>query len=470
MMMTSSLLVFLSAAWAAPESGSSPFVLRTDDRVVFLGDTLTEGELDRRTQTTRPTYASYVETFVRVRYPKLKTVFLNAGWAGDTAERGLARLDRDVLSLKPTVVVVCYGLYDAGQKAYDKQLHERFQKAMTKLVERLREAGCRIYLMTPPSVDEHRNANLRRVAYNSVLSRYAETVRQIGQKFDVPVADWFAEITRQREARRKANANFSFSRFGMLPDAMGHVIGAVELLKVWNAEPLTVKIELNWHEKKATTTHGQAEAEAGDQPDQIKLHLRGCPMPWPVYSPIGRVMTHGWPGTDLIRILLYCKDAPDRITLSAGKYSRSRIALPVLGAQLVQGFNLAENEPFKSANQIVELWRYIDIKNNVRRHRWRDEEDRRPSSPELLEGHRKLMESYDAYYEGYRRIIDRLPRTLDLTLTLTAAKPATTRIAPRVRPGGKPVIRRVPGARRGVTTRPVRPLREQTGPAKPQAK
>ena len=48
--------------------------------------------------------------------------FFTSGWRDETATQGLARVDRDVLSLnpKPTVVIVQYGMYDAGLKAFEQ--------------------------------------------------------------------------------------------------------------------------------------------------------------------------------------------------------------------------------------------------------------------------------------------------------------------------------------------------------------
>ena len=72
------------------------FVLRQNDRIVFLGDSITEQQL----------YTNYVETYLATRYPELRLTFFNAGWGGDTSSGGTRRLERDVLALKPTVVSV----------------------------------------------------------------------------------------------------------------------------------------------------------------------------------------------------------------------------------------------------------------------------------------------------------------------------------------------------------------------------
>ena len=53
-----------------PLTARGEFALKEDDRVVFFGDTLAYWR-------TRG-FTEYVETFVRVRYPQLKTRFFNA--------------------------------------------------------------------------------------------------------------------------------------------------------------------------------------------------------------------------------------------------------------------------------------------------------------------------------------------------------------------------------------------------------
>ena len=68
------------------------FLLKDGDRVVFLGDSITE----------RGPYPRYVQQYIYCRYPDLNIRFFNAGWSGDTAKGALARLERDVFSLNPT--------------------------------------------------------------------------------------------------------------------------------------------------------------------------------------------------------------------------------------------------------------------------------------------------------------------------------------------------------------------------------
>src|SRR3954467_494109 len=51
------------------------FLIHDGDRVVFLGDSITEQRL----------YTTYIEGYTLARHPDWKLIFRNVGWGGDTA-------------------------------------------------------------------------------------------------------------------------------------------------------------------------------------------------------------------------------------------------------------------------------------------------------------------------------------------------------------------------------------------------
>ena len=71
---------------------------------------------------------------------------INAGISGDTAWGGLAWLERDVLSLNPDLVVVCYGLNDAG--AGENGL-ERYAESLAEILAKVKASGAEVIFMTP---------------------------------------------------------------------------------------------------------------------------------------------------------------------------------------------------------------------------------------------------------------------------------------------------------------------------------
>src|ERR1035437_5717127 len=91
-------LAFSAALFAQDISLSHDVALKSGDRVVFYGDSITDQRL----------YSVFAETFVHTRYPKLDVSFVHSGVGGDRVTGGWAgpielRLKRDVAPYKPTM-------------------------------------------------------------------------------------------------------------------------------------------------------------------------------------------------------------------------------------------------------------------------------------------------------------------------------------------------------------------------------
>ena len=85
-------------------------------------------------------YHEKVKHILGLLYPRVPISIINAGISGDRAEMGLKRVERDVLSYKPDIVVVCYGLNDSmlckeGMRVYIDSLKGIFEKIRSAGVE-----------------------------------------------------------------------------------------------------------------------------------------------------------------------------------------------------------------------------------------------------------------------------------------------------------------------------------------------
>src|SRR5260370_35972816 len=68
--------IFLTAFFGLITSVlAGEFLIKDGDRVVFLGDSITEQRL----------YTTYIEAYALTRHPDWKLTFRNVGWGGDTA-------------------------------------------------------------------------------------------------------------------------------------------------------------------------------------------------------------------------------------------------------------------------------------------------------------------------------------------------------------------------------------------------
>ncbi|MDR1437241.1 MAG: SGNH/GDSL hydrolase family protein, partial [Candidatus Symbiothrix sp.] len=92
----------------------SPF--KENDRVVFLGNSITDGGH----------YHSYIWLYYMTRFPGMPLTVLNAGVGGDRAEEMFKRLDGDVFSKKPTVLITTFGMNDSGYFEYNEEGAEEF--------------------------------------------------------------------------------------------------------------------------------------------------------------------------------------------------------------------------------------------------------------------------------------------------------------------------------------------------------
>src|SRR5688572_18262467 len=85
-------LILVVGALLASSARAEEFFFRDGDRVVMIGDSITEQHL----------YSNYVETWVSTRFLAWDITFRNVGIGGDRSVGGNGRFKRDVLAHKPT--------------------------------------------------------------------------------------------------------------------------------------------------------------------------------------------------------------------------------------------------------------------------------------------------------------------------------------------------------------------------------
>lgn len=130
---------------AALQAGS--FELADGDRVLFLGNTFVERDLKH----------NRLETLLTSRFHAKSLLFRNLGWDGDTVwgtsragfgreEDGFKQLQKQVGEVKPTVIVLAYGLNEsfAGEPGL-----ARFEDGLRRLLDALAPTRARIVMLGP---------------------------------------------------------------------------------------------------------------------------------------------------------------------------------------------------------------------------------------------------------------------------------------------------------------------------------
>lgn len=139
----------------------------------------------------RRAYPEMLEIAIKLAIPKANVTVINAGISGHTTQNGLERLDRDVLSKKPDLVTVSFGLNDMTRFT-----EEQFRKNLETIVARCREAKADVVLCTPNAV---LNTGGRPI---DKLERYCDVIRATARDLKLAVCDQY----RAGDAQRKQDA------------------------------------------------------------------------------------------------------------------------------------------------------------------------------------------------------------------------------------------------------------------------
>ncbi|MBR3928181.1 MAG: SGNH/GDSL hydrolase family protein [Clostridia bacterium] len=136
-------------------------------------------------------------------FPFAAPVIINAGVSGDKSYGGLERLERDVLSFKPDLVIVDFGLNDSMNKDVEGGL-ETYDKSMRAIFERVLALGAECILLTPNFMNKAVSPRLTEplfidiakeaavVQNTGILTRYVETAKKAALDVGVYVADAYA--------------------------------------------------------------------------------------------------------------------------------------------------------------------------------------------------------------------------------------------------------------------------------------
>ena len=156
------------------------FFFQPNDRIVFLGDSITE----------QYQYSTYVELYLTTRFPKGNMTFLNAGISGDTANGGAGRFKAQVLDEKPTAVTINFGMNDGGYGKFNPASNKVFVERTEAMLKAAKDAGVRVLLLSPNAVDRRNKSN--GAEYVVTQKQFYAPLAGSAAKFGFPFVDQFA--------------------------------------------------------------------------------------------------------------------------------------------------------------------------------------------------------------------------------------------------------------------------------------
>ena len=175
--------------------------------IAFFGDSVTHGcfyvyvknNIMETYVDTKSGYPEKVRYIFNTLYPDIPINIINSGISGDNATNGFKnRLERDVLSFNPDLVVVCFGLNDSmqGEKGLDE-----YKSSMSGIFKSVKEQGAEVILLTPnlmtdkveiPFGDELLDSSLKSViarVKEGWPARYINEAKKEAKLQNIPICD-----------------------------------------------------------------------------------------------------------------------------------------------------------------------------------------------------------------------------------------------------------------------------------------
>lgn len=183
--------------------------------IVFLGDSVTQGcfELYQKNDGCIETYFDPANAYHKklaeifaVLCPSVPINIINSGISGDNAVHACARIERDVLCYSPDLVVVCFGLNDAGRGIEGL---EDYKKSLAGIFKKLK--GTEVIFMTPNMMNTELSCHLKndaekeivrncmKLQNEGVMDAYMAAAREVCIENNVTICDCYAKWKRLSE-------------------------------------------------------------------------------------------------------------------------------------------------------------------------------------------------------------------------------------------------------------------------------
>ncbi len=170
----------------------SSFSLQKNDRIVFIGNTLTERMLDY----------GYLETILTAQYPEKNLTFRSLAWSADTVSLrprplNFGELNVHLKEQKPDVIFVCFGMNESFDGSGGLKT---FQEGLKSFVKDLKEnqfngkSFPRIVLVSPIPHEKKGPGFPDPTEHNSHLNAYTNVMQKIATEEKTAFVNLFEKV------------------------------------------------------------------------------------------------------------------------------------------------------------------------------------------------------------------------------------------------------------------------------------
>jgi lysophospholipase L1-like esterase len=375
--------LFVLAVQVASVSATD-FLIRDGDRVVFLGDSITEQRL----------YTTYIEAYALTRYPNWKLSFRNVGWGGDTSwlrqrahpdeqklfaadettqqsmvEQSVGQgLDRDVLPLKPTFVTVKFGMNDHSYQAFREDIFRAYVRSQTQIAKVLMAHGARVAFLTPQPIEDKRpdpEADVR----NQSLRQFSDGLKEVASKSGATFVDQFDPYMAILKRERTGNpTSFVGGGDAVHPGPIGHTVMAWAVLKGLGASAKVSNAAIDAKSQRVVASERCRIEHLQQSVGQVSFDRIDEALPMPIDARAEPALKLAPVLDDLDQLELMVTGLP------AGNYNVTidgETVAKVTAEELAKGWNLADTGG-PITQQAREVLKLVFDKNNLFFHRWRE--------------------------------------------------------------------------------------------------
>ena len=229
----------LIAAMLLAGSLTAQTAVKSNDKIAFLGDSITaQGNSFQ---------AGYVNLVMAgLNANGIKAVKIPAGIGGNKSNNLLDRLERDVLSKKPQIMLLSCGVNDVWHGKRGVPLPD-YKKNITAIVDRAQAAGIKVCILTATMIreDQKNPANAQLAAYNDFLRVLAREKKCLLADLN---ADMQQALAAFKAAHPKAQGNL-LTVDGVHMNPLGNVMMAKGVLRAFGlTDAQLAKAEGAWNE------------------------------------------------------------------------------------------------------------------------------------------------------------------------------------------------------------------------------
>ena len=365
--MALSLLIGMASATAQE---IKPFV--EGERAAFLGNSITDGGR----------YHSYIWLYYMTRFPNMPISVYNCGVGGDTAYDMYKRLDNDVFSKNPTVLMVTFGMNDSGYFEYNgdnaaefgEQKYQECIENYKKMEQRLLQLpNTRIVALGTSPYDETAKieGNLFKKK-NETIKRIVAYQMEAAKRNGWEYLDMNAPMVALNAKGQEKDPSFTLCGSDRIhPDNDGHMVMAYLFLKAQGmAGKPVAKMEVNAGKKSVVAAENCTISNVKKVGRSLTFDYKAESLPYPMDT-----VPRGWGyhrtqamAADVVPFYEEMNQEILKVTGLSGNYKLLIDGEEIgvwTGKQLAEGINLAKESKTPQYQQALAVMHLNELRMEI---------------------------------------------------------------------------------------------------------